>query len=314
MSPKLQAALIAGPTASGKSALALSLARETGGLVVNADSMQVYRDLRVITARPTPAEAGEAPHRLYGHVDGAVNYSVGHYLEDASRILAEAGKSGRLPIFIGGTGLYFRALLEGISEIPAVPAEVRERVRAEAEGRPTPDVHQALLRLDPETAGRLRPSDRLRILRALEVFSATGRSLASFHGSRSTALLAAEACSKLFLAPDRAWLRARIDARFAAMVEAGALDEVRALGERRLDPALPVMRAHGVPGLLAHLSGEISLGEAIRRGQGDTRRYAKRQFTWFRHQMPGWTWAEPGEAAAAARNMLAALDRPLAVR
>lgn len=304
MSPNLQAVLIAGPTASGKSALALSLAREVGGLVVNADSMQVYRDLRVITARPTPEEERQAPHRLYGHADGATNYSVGRYVEDASRILIQARESGRLPILVGGTGLYFRALLEGISAIPPVPSEIRERVRAEADGRPTPDLHQELGRRDPETAGRLRPSDRLRVLRALEVFGATGRPLGSFHGQRGTRLLAAEACAKLFLAPDRGWLRARIDARFAAMVETGALEEVRALGARRLDPALPVMRAHGVPGLLAYLRGEASLEEAVMRGQGDTRRYAKRQFTWFRHQMPGWIWVEPGNALESARAML----------
>jgi tRNA dimethylallyltransferase len=299
MSPKLQAVLIAGPTASGKSALAISLARRTGGVVVNADSMQVYRDLHVITARPSSEDEAEAPHRLYGHVDGATNYSLGHYMADAAAILDEARAQDRLPIFVGGTGLYFKALLDGISDIPAVPAEVRERVRSAGEGRPTPDLHLELQRLDPETAHALRPTDRLRVLRALEVFEATGCALASFHGRRGGALLSSDACARFFLAPDRDWLRERINARFAAMMVAGALEEVRRLAGRGLDPALPVMRAHGVPGVLAHLRGEIGLEEAVVRGQADTRRYAKRQFTWFRHQMPGWAWVAPEEAASA---------------
>jgi tRNA dimethylallyltransferase len=293
------AVLIAGPTASGKSALALDLARRLDGTVINADSMQVYRDLSVLTARPTAQEEGEAPHRLYGHVDGAVNFSVGHYLRDATAALDEARRNGRLPILVGGTGLYFKALVDGLSDIPAVPADVRERVRAAAEGRATPALHDELVLRDPAMAERLRPSDRLRILRALEVVEATGRSLLAFQGRKQPGPLAQAPTVRVFLAPDRAALRRRIDARFVAMVEQGALDEVRALAARRLDPMLPVMRAHGVPGLLAYLQGEVSLDEAIRRGQGDTRRYAKRQFTWFRHQMPGWTWVVPEEALAA---------------
>ncbi|HEX8666367.1 MAG TPA: tRNA (adenosine(37)-N6)-dimethylallyltransferase MiaA [Beijerinckiaceae bacterium] len=305
MPDKTGAVLIAGPTASGKSALALDLARRLTGAVINADSMQVYRDLRVLTARPTAQEEGEAPHRLYGHVDGAVNYSVGHYLQDAAAALDEARRDGRLPILVGGTGLYFKALLDGLSDIPPVPADVRERVRAAAEGRPTPALHDELVLRDPGMAARLRPNDRLRILRALEVVEATGQSLLAFQGRKQPGPLAEAATVRVFLAPDRAELRRRIDARFVAMIEHGALDEVRALAERRLDPMLPVMRAHGVPGLLAHLRGEASLDEAIRRGQGDTRRYAKRQFTWFRHQMPGWTWAAPEGSSAAVLAALA---------
>jgi tRNA dimethylallyltransferase len=303
------AVLIAGPTASGKSALGLRLAEALGGVVINADSMQVYRDLRVLTARPTAEEEAQAPHRLYGHVDGAVNHSVGRYIADAVRIL-KGLEPGTVPIFVGGTGLYFKALTEGLSAIPPVPEPVRDRIRRESECIPTADLHRRLAELDPETARTLRSSDRLRIQRALEVFEATGRPLLSFHGERQPAALEACRTVKVFLAPERETLRRRIDARFLAMLEGGALEEVRALAERRLDPMLPVMRAHGVPGLLAHFRGECSLEEAILRGQSDTRRYAKRQFTWFRHQLPGWAWAEPEAGYDAAISVLNAPPGP----
>lgn len=294
--------LIAGPTASGKSALALVLARALGGVVVNADSMQVYADLRIITARPTPEEEAQAPHRLYGHVDGAVNHSVGRWLADAAREIGEAGRAGLVPILVGGTGLYFKALTEGLSDMPAVPDAVRALVRAEAEGVETPALHARLAERDPQSAARLRPSDRLRVLRALEIHAATGRSLSSFHAAREPGPLAGRPLRRLFLAPDRAILRARIDARFDAMIAQGALDEVAALAARGLDPMLPVMRAHGVPGLIAHLRGEASLADAVARGKADTRAYAKRQFTWFRNSMPGWEWIAPEDALAAARR------------
>lgn len=289
---RVGAVLIAGPTASGKSALGIKLAQALNGVVINADSMQVYRDLRVITARPTPEEETQAPHRLYGHVDAAVNFSVGRYVADAVSVLREI-EGRKLPIFVGGTGLYFKALTEGLSDIPAVPEEVREQVRRESEGLETPELHRLLSERDPETAQTLRPSDRLRVQRALEIFAATGQPLVSFHGARQPGPLADVPVIKLFLAPEREDLRRRIDRRFLAMMEQGALDEVKALGERNLDPMLPAMRAHGVPGLLSFLRGEISLDEAITKGQGDTRRYAKRQFTWFRHQLPDWRWVEP---------------------
>ena len=301
---RVGAVLIAGPTASGKSALGIRLAQALGGVVVNADSMQVYRDLRVLTARPTLEEEAEAPHRLYGHVDAGVNFSVGRYVADAVAVLRE-GLGRKLPLFVGGTGLYFKALTEGLSDMPPVPDEVREAVRRECDGLETPELHRLLADRDPDTARTLRPSDRLRVQRAMEIFAATGRPLVSFHGARQPGPLAHLPAIKLFLAPDREELRRRIDRRFAAMMEQGALDEVRALGERGLHPMLPAMRAHGGPGLLAHLRGEISLDEAIARGQGDTRRYAKRQFTWFRHQLPDWPWVEPErgfEAAMAALN------------
>ncbi|WP_371826846.1 tRNA (adenosine(37)-N6)-dimethylallyltransferase MiaA [Microvirga sp. VF16] len=306
---KIGAVLIAGPTASGKSALGIKLAQGLDGVVINADSMQVYRDLRVITARPTLKEEAEAPHRLYGHVDAAVNFSVGRYVTDALQVLREV-QGRKLPIFVGGTGLYFKALTEGLSDMPPVPDEVREQVRRESECLETPELHRHLSERDPETARTLRPSDRLRVQRALEIFAATGQPLVSFHGARQPGPFAAVPVVKLFLAPDRDELRRRIDRRFLAMMDQGALDEVRALSERNLDPMLPAMRAHGVPGLLAYLCGEISLDEAIAKGQGDTRRYAKRQFTWFRHQLPDWQWVEPEKGFEAVMAQLNAPARP----
>jgi tRNA dimethylallyltransferase len=306
---RIGAVLIAGPTASGKSALGIRLARALDGVVVNADSMQVYRDLRVLTARPTPDEEALAPHRLYGHVDAAVNFSVGRYVADATALLEEL-RGRKLPIFVGGTGLYFKALTEGLSDIPPVPEAVREAVRRESEGLETPELHRLLMERDPETGWSLRPSDRLRVQRALEIFAATGRPLVSFHGARQPGPLASVPVVKLFLAPEREELRRRIDARFLTMMEGGALEEVRALGERNLDPMLPAMRAHGVPGLLAYLRGDISREEAIARGQGDTRRYAKRQFTWFRHQLPDWEWVAPEKGYEAVMAGLNAPARP----
>ncbi|QEE42771.1 MULTISPECIES: tRNA (adenosine(37)-N6)-dimethylallyltransferase MiaA [unclassified Methylobacterium] len=290
------AILIAGPTASGKSALAARLAQRHGGVVINTDSMQVYGDLRRLTARPAPDEEARVPHRLYGHVDGAVNYSAGQFSRDAAALLATL--DGRLPIFVGGTGLYFRALEQGFSELPPVPEAVRMQVRSEAEGRPTEALHADLARHDPDGAMRLRPSDRMRVMRALEIFLATGRPIASFYGDPVPGPLAGQSLERLFLAPDRTVLRTRIDARFRTMVAEGALDEVSRLRARKLDPMLPVMRAHGVPGLIAHLDGALDLEAAIARGQADTRAYAKRQVTWFRHQMgTGWRWLDPDAAA-----------------
>ncbi|SFK89023.1 tRNA dimethylallyltransferase [Methylorubrum salsuginis] len=301
------AVLIAGPTASGKSALGLALARAFDGVVINTDSMQVYSDLRVLTARPSPAEEEQAPHRLYGNVDGAVNFSVGHFQRHAAAILNEADAAGRLPIFVGGTGLYFRALDEGLSDLPEVPEAIRDAIRTEAEGRPTEALHALLAERDPESAARLRPSDRMRVMRALEIFAATGRPIGSFHESRQPGPLGGRPLLKFFLAIEREELRRRIDTRFLTMMQDGALDEVAALRAKSLDPLLPVMRAHGVPGLIAHLDGALSLDEAVQRGQGDTRRYAKRQHTWFRHQMGAdWHWLAPEEARALAFSRLSA--------
>jgi len=297
--------LIAGPTASGKSALAMTLAREFGGVIVNADSMQVYRDLRVLTARPTPEEEASVPHRLYGHVDGAVNYSAMRYAAEVAALLAELRQSGGLPILVGGTGLYFKALTEGFSAMPPVPDAVRAAFRERVEGVATEALHAELAGRDPEMAARLRPSDRMRIMRAIEVHLATGRSLAAFQGAREPGPLAGGGTLRLFVSPEREAVRAAIDRRFVTMMEQGALGEVEALRARRLDPLLPVMRAHGVPGLIAHLDGLMSLDEAIARGQADTRAYAKRQMTWFRHQMQGWEAVAPHAALAVARGRLA---------
>jgi tRNA dimethylallyltransferase len=294
------AILIAGPTASGKSALALRFACAYDGVAINADSMQVYRDLRVLTARPGNKDEARAPHRLFGHVDGAINHSVGLWLEDARLALDEARSSGRVPIFVGGTGLYFKALTQGLSAIPPVPIEIRESVRARAEGVPVAALHAELMRRDPATAARLRQTDPQRILRALEVFEATGQSLASFQTERTPPLLDTTDALALFLAPERLTLVERIDARFEAMLAAGALEEAAALRARALDPALPIMRAHGAPHLIAHLNGEISLAEAARRAKLDTRRYAKRQFTFARHQLAAFRWIAPEEAESLA--------------
>jgi tRNA dimethylallyltransferase len=288
--------LIAGPTASGKSALALELAQATGGVVINADSMQVYRDLRVITARPTPQEEARAPHRLYGHVDAAVNFSAGHWVTDAAVALAEARAQNRLAIFAGGSGLYFKALTRGLSAVPPIPVEVRESVRARLERDGVEALHAELAQRDPLAAERLKPRDRTRIARALEVVEATGRSLTDWHRDGLPPLLPPGQFSAVFLTPDRDRLYARIDARFEAMLSAGALEEVERLAARRLDPLLPAMKAHGVPALLRHLKGEITREEAATIGRADTRHYAKRQFTWFRHQLPEFEWVRPEEA------------------
>jgi tRNA dimethylallyltransferase len=288
--------LIAGPTASGKSALALELASRTGGVIINTDSMQVYRDLSIITARPSRDEEARVPHRLYGHVDAAINFSAGSWVTDATTALTEARAQNRLPIFVGGSGLYFKALTRGLSAVPPIPADVRESVRARLEEHGVEALHAELGKRDPASAERLKPRDRTRIARALEVIEATGRSLLDWHKEGLPPLLPSGEFDALFLAPDRDQLYARIDARFAAMLSAGALDEVARLASRRLDPLLPAMKAHGVPALIRHLNGEIPLEEAAEIGRADTRHYAKRQFTWFRHQLPEFEWVRPEEA------------------
>jgi tRNA dimethylallyltransferase len=293
------AILIAGPTASGKSALAIEIARALGGVVVNADSMQVYKDLHVITARPTLAEQGDVPHLMFGGVDAAVNYSVGRWLTDVRATLADLAAARRPAVLVGGTGMYFKTLTQGISDIPAVPDEVRERVRAGAEGVPPAELHAQLTARDPLTAARLRPTDPQRIVRALEVLEATGQPLAAFQGRREAPILPQGSWRGVFLAPDRQELYRRIDARFERMMESGAVEEVAALAARDLDPALPAMRAHGVPGLIAWLRGEATREEAVARGKADTRHYSKRQFTFARHQLAGFRWADSAPAAQA---------------
>ncbi len=271
--------------------------------------MQVYRDLRIITARPSPADEARVPHLLYGHVDAAENYSVGRWCVDAQAAIAETHRAGRLPILVGGTGLYFKALTQGLAAVPPVPASIRAVIRARLAADGVAPLYAELQQRDPTTAARLMPGDRSRIARALEVVLATGRSLSDWHsegmlhGKSKThvnALMPVDGAQavKLFLDVERAELYRRIDARFDAMLAGGALDEVGALAKRKLDPALPAMKAHGVPWLIRHLNGEIALGEADEGGKRDTRRYTKRQATWFRNQLPEFTWVKPDDALA----------------
>jgi tRNA dimethylallyltransferase len=294
----MKTVLIAGPTASGKSALALALAERFDGVIVNADSMQVYRDLRVITARPTPDEEARAPHLLYGHVDAAVNYSTGQWLRDVDAAVRGVRAQGRLPILIGGTGLYFTALTKGLAAVPPIPAAVRDDIRSRLGLYGVAALRAELEDLDPEMAQRLRVNDRNRISRALEVIKATGRSLSDWHREGLPPPFDISDAVKIFLKTERTALVERIEKRFGDMLAAGALDEVRALAARRLDPTLPAMKAHGVPWLIRHLNGEISLEDAAAGGVMDTRRYAKRQLTWFRNQLPDWPWVEPAQAEA----------------
>jgi tRNA dimethylallyltransferase len=291
-----RAVLIAGPTASGKSALALTLAERHGGVVVNADSMQVYRDLRIITARPTPADEGRVPHRLYGHVDASATYSVGHWIADVARVLDAAAASGQLAIVVGGTGLYFKALTRGLAAVPPIPAPVRAAVRARLAADGPVVLHAELARRDAAAAAALKIGDRVRVARALEVIEATGRPLAEWHRDGMAALIDPARAVMLFLAPERDELKQRIDARFDAMMAAGALGEVRALDARGLDPLQPALKAHGVPWLRRALAGEVTLADAVAAAKRDTRHYTKRQFTWFRHQLPEWPWVAAAEA------------------
>src|SRR5436305_11761992 len=260
--------------------------------------MQVYRDLRVLTARPTQEEEAALPHRLYGHVDAAVNFSAGAWVADAAKVLDEARAQDRLPIFAGGSGLYFKALPRGLSAVPPIPLEIREDVRARLARDGVEAMHATLMRRDPASAERLKPRDKTRIARALEVVEATGRSLTDWHRDGLPPLLPPGTFTAVFLEPGRDELYARIDARFDAMLQAGALDEVAALARRRLDPLLPAMKAHGVPALLRYINGELTLEQAAAIGRADTRHYAKRQFTWFRHQLPEFEWVAPGDAPA----------------
>jgi tRNA dimethylallyltransferase len=295
--------LLAGPTASGKSALALRIAERVGGTIINADSMQVYRDLRIITARPMPQEEARVPHLLYGHVDAAENYSVGRWCVDAGAAIAEAARADRVAILAGGTGLYFKALTQGLAAVPPIPAGIRATVRARLTEGVAP-LYDELLRHDPQTARRLMPRDRARVTRALEVVLATGRPLADWHREGLPPAIDAANAIKIFLDVDRAELYRRIDARFDAMLASGALDEVRQLAARHLDPSLPAMKAHGVPWLIRHFAGEITFAEAAEGAKRDTRRYTKRQATWFRHQLPDWEWLTPEAAEQTALDAL----------
>ena len=277
-----QVVLIAGPTASGKSALALELAKAQNGVIINADSMQIYRELRIITARPSAVEEATAPHRLYGHVAADENYSVGRWQKEVMLEISGAQSLGRLPILIGGTGLYFMSLIRGLAEVPEISPEVRKRWRSFAG-----DLYAELQARDVSAAAKLHPSDRQRLIRALEVIESTGQSLLHWQAvAEAQAPLKNFQIRKLFKSLDRAELYARAEQRFNQMLEQGALDEVRALPP--LEPAAPLMKAIGVQALLAHIKGEINLDEARRLAETATRQYIKRQLTWWRGQMQDW--------------------------
>jgi tRNA dimethylallyltransferase len=295
-----KAVLIAGPTASGKSAAALALAARLGGTIINADSMQVYRELTVLTARPTPDDEAMAPHRLYGMVPAREAYSAGSWLDDAATAIAEAQSDGRVPVLVGGTGLYFKVLLEGLAPVPDIPAEIRGHWREQAETLGAEGLYRELALLDPAMAMRLRPSDPQRVARALEVIEATGVSLAEWHGGETSPMLSPDGVVRIVVAPEREVVYAQIDARFDRMVEAGAVEEVRALIALHLHPGLPVMRAHGVRELATHLVGAASLEQAVTKAKTETRRYAKRQMTWLRRFMADWDWFPDAAAAAGA--------------
>jgi tRNA dimethylallyltransferase len=275
-------ALIAGPTASGKSALALALAEQVGGVIVNADSAQVYRDLPILSAAPRPNELARAEHRLYGVLDGSQACSAADWAAMARREIEDVHASGRLPILVGGTGLYLRTLLQGIAPVPPIDPRIRRQVREASVEKN----RERLLQLDPQSAARLNPADRLRIARALEVVLSTGKTLAEWQSRREGGIEDAVALRPLILLPPREWLYRRCDERFAAMVEHGAAEEVRALLKRNLSPDLPVMRGIGVLEIAGWLNGEATREDAISAGQQATRRYAKRQYTWFAHQPP----------------------------
>ncbi len=281
------------------------LAERLRGTVINADSMQVYRELRVLTARPTEADLERAPHRLYGTVPAAEAYSVGRWLEQASGAIDEAAEEGRMPILVGGTGLYFKALTEGLAPIPDVPAEIRDHWRDRAVQLGAEGLYRELTVRDPAMSARLRPTDPQRLTRALEVIDATGVSLAEWQGAAAAPVLAPELVVKLVVAPEREAVYAAIDARFGTMLAQGALEEVRKLFALGLDQGLPVMRAHGVRELGAYLSGAASLDQAVAKAKTESRRYAKRQMTWARRFMTDWQWfPDPATAIEAASGAL----------
>lgn len=274
--PAQQPVLIAGPTASGKSALALEIAAHSGGVIVNADASQVYECWRVISARPSLAEESQAPHRLYGHLPQNAPYSTGHWLREVAQVISE----GVRPIIVGGTGLYFQALTEGLADIPATPSEVRLHANTLA-------IETLISGLDSQTAGSIDLSNRARVQRAWEVYQATGRGLAQWQAETPAPLLPLSQCSAIALDVDRDWLAARIERRFDLMLEGGALDEVRAI-EPNYDPILPAHKAIGVPELISHIRGDITLDDARKSAVIATRQYAKRQRTWIRSKMGQW--------------------------
>jgi tRNA dimethylallyltransferase len=275
-------ALIAGPTASGKSALAVRLAQIADGVVINADASQVYADLAILSARPSQAEMGGVPHRLFGHIDGAEACSAARWAAEARAEIDAAHEAGKLPVLVGGTGLYIRTLLDGIAPVPEIDADIRTAVRA----MPVAQAHEALRSEDPEAAARLAPADTTRVARALEVVRSTGKPLKIWQQHKQGGIADRISLSPMILLPPRDWLIERCDRRFALMVDQGAVAEVEALLPRNLNPDLPVMRAIGVPEIAAWLKGDIDRDTMMARGQLATRQYAKRQYTWFSNQPP----------------------------
>jgi tRNA dimethylallyltransferase len=293
--------LIAGPTASGKSAAALALAEKIGGEIVNADAMQVYRDLRILTARPSPAEEAAVRHHLYGVLDGAERCSAGRWARLAGEAVRDILARGRPAIIAGGTGLYFRALEDGLSPIPEIPPAAREQACDRLKELGAEAFRAEVVERDPAMA-RLPEGDAQRLLRAWEVFEATGERLSHFQALPRIPLIESIA-ARIVIEPPRDILYARCDARAAAMLEEGALEEVRVLTARGLDPALPAMKALGVVEISAFLRGAVTKAEAMALLQQNTRRFAKRQLTWFRNQAAGWPRAETAETAVAAFEM-----------
>ena len=285
------AVLIAGPTASGKSAQALALAEEIGGVVINADSMQVYREAPILTAQPSVAERARAPHLLYGHVSVHEVYSVGSWRDNAITALAQARTMNRMPVFVGGTGLYFMALTDGLADVPATPPEIRDAARALLDDIGVEALHARLTDRDPLTASRLRASDPQRVLRAFEVFEATGRPLAQWQSAPAEPVLKDKRIAAFVLDPPRPELRARIAARFEAMMDQGGLDEARMLAG--LDPGLPAAKLLGLRPLQALAAGTLTRDEALDAAITATRQFAKRQMTWFRHRMAHYIWLDP---------------------
>lgn len=289
------AILITGPTASGKSALAVELANRHNGVVINADSMQVYDTLHVLTARPFDADMAGVPHHLYGSVAAGRHYSTGEWLRDAAALLEGVRAAGKLPVFVGGTGLYFKALTGGLSDMPPVPPAIRERIRARLADEGPEALHGVLTATDPETAQSLRPGDGQRIVRALEIFEATGTSIRTFQTQSGPVFVDPLRARKIVVLPDRALLRERIDRRFSRMLDLGAVEEVEALLALDLSAGMPVMKAIGVPQIAAMLAGTMSRSEVIETASAATRQYAKRQMTWFRNQLDdSWLRVDPG--------------------
>lgn len=291
--PVKRAVLIAGPTASGKSALALARAQASGGVIINTDALQVYGVLERLSARPSPADMALAPHRLYGTVDPAERFSTGGWLAAVESVMAEGAAEGRPLIFVGGTGLYFDALTNGFADVPPVPAEITAEIQAEVSRLDADGRARLMAAKDPEMAARLSAPDPQRVVRALAVLQATGRSLAYYQDHLQSGLLNDFAVERIVLNPDRDILRERISCRFSTMLEDGAVDEVKTLLAQGLDPTLPAMKAIGVPEITGWLAGQLTREEAIERAVIATRQYAKRQRTWFRNRMADWTWIDP---------------------